>query len=297
MGNNKFKGLGVALVTPFSESGEIDFGCLEKLMDDVINNGVDYVVALGTTSESPTLKDKEKVEVVRTVVSAVGGRVPVVMGLGGPSTYEVIDRFKGWNFDGVDAILSVTPYYNRPSQEGLYAHYRTIAHYSPLPIILYNVRSRTSCNIEADTTLRLANDCKNIIAIKEASGNINQIMRIVKHKPDDFLVISGDDAITLPLLATGVDGLISVVANAFPKEISQMVHLGLDGRFDEARKIHLRMLDITQSCFKEGNPSGIKAMLSLQGKANNLLRLPLVRVSAELESQMRQLLNTFGETR
>ncbi|MBQ7489657.1 MAG: 4-hydroxy-tetrahydrodipicolinate synthase [Bacteroidales bacterium] len=297
MGNNKFKGLGVALVTPFSESGEIDFGCLEKLTDDVINNGVDYVVALGTTSESPTLKDKEKVEVVRTVVSAVGGRVPVVMGLGGPSTYEVIDRFKGWNFDGVDAILSVTPYYNRPSQEGLYAHYRTIAHYSPLPIILYNVRSRTSCNIEADTTLRLANDCKNIIAIKEASGNINQIMRIVKHKPDDFLVISGDDAITLPLLATGVDGLISVVANAFPKEISQMVHLGLDGRFDEARKIHLRMLDITQSCFKEGNPSGIKAMLSLQGKANNLLRLPLVRVSAELESQMRQLLNTFGETR
>ncbi|MBP5710067.1 MAG: 4-hydroxy-tetrahydrodipicolinate synthase [Bacteroidales bacterium] len=297
MGNNKFKGLGVALVTPFSESGEIDFGCLEKLMDDVINNGVDYVVALGTTSESPTLKDKEKVEVVRTVVSAVGGRVPVVMGLGGPSTYEVIDRFKGWNFDGVDAILSVTPYYNRPSQEGLYAHYRTIAHYSPLPIILYNVRSRTSCNIEADTTLRLANDCKNIIAIKEASGNINQIMRIVKHKPDDFLVISGDDAITLPLLATGVDGLISVVANAFPKEISQMVHLGLDGRFDEARKIHLRMLDITQSCFKEGNPSGIKAMLSLQGKANNLLRLPLVRVSAELESQMRQLLNTFGEAR
>ena len=285
------------MVTPFSESGEIDFGCLEKLMNDVINNGVDYVVALGTTSESPTLKDKEKVEVVRTVVSAVGGRVPVVMGLGGPSTYEVIDRFKGWNFDGVDAILSVTPYYNRPSQEGLYAHYRTIAHYSPLPIILYNVRSRTSCNIEADTTLRLANDCKNIIAIKEASGNINQIMRIVKHKPDDFLVISGDDAITLPLLATGVDGLISVVANAFPKEISQMVHLGLDGRFDEARKIHLRMLDITQSCFKEGNPSGIKAMLSLQGKANNLLRLPLVRVSAEFESQMRQLLNTFGEAR
>ena len=297
MSNSKFKGLGVALVTPFSESGEIDFGRLEKLVDDVITNGVDYVVALGTTSESPTLKDKEKVEVVKAVVGAAGGRVPVVMGLGGPSTYEIVDRFKGWNFDGVDAILSVTPYYNRPSQEGLYAHYHTIAHYSPLPIILYNVRSRTSCNIEADTTLRLANDCKNIIAIKEASGNINQIMRIVKHKPDDFLVISGDDAITLPLLATGVDGLISVVANAFPKEISQMVHLGLENRFEEAKRIHLRMLDITQSCFKEGNPSGIKAVLSLQGKIDNTLRLPLTRVSVDLEAQMRQILDEIEQTR
>ena len=290
MNNNKFKGLGVALVTPFKESGEIDFDCLEKTVDTIICNGADYVVALGTTSESPTLKDKEKKDVVRSVVNATAGRVPMVMGLGGPSTNEITDRFKAWDFDGVDAILSVTPYYNRPSQEGLYAHYTTIAHNSPLPIILYNVKSRTSCNIEADTTLRLANDCKNIIAIKEASGNINQIMKLVKHKPDNFLVISGDDAITLPLIAAGVDGLISVVANAFPKEISQMVHLGLDGKFEEARKIHLRMLDLTQSCFKEGNPSGIKAVLGLQHKMQNVLRLPLVPVSQELQEQMKRLL-------
>lgn len=286
-----FRGLGVALVTPFSLSGEIDFAVLERLVDDVIVNGVDYVVALGTTSESPTLKDKEKVEVVRTVVSAAAGRVPVVMGLGGPSTYEIVDRLKGWNFDGVDAVLSVTPYYNRPSQEGLYAHYHTIAHYSPLPVILYNVRSRTSCNIDADTTLRLASDCKNIIGIKEASGNVNQIMKLVKHKPEDFLVISGDDAITLPLLAAGVDGLISVVANAFPRQIADVVRLGLDNKFDEARRIHLQMLDITQSCFKEGNPSGIKAILGLQKKMENILRLPLTRVSDELEKQMVALLD------
>ena len=287
---NRLKGTGVALITPFLENGQVDFAALKKLVEDEIQNGIDYLVALGTTSESPALSQKEKEEVVRTVVSVNAGRVAVLRGLGGPNTLELVEQLHTLDFTGVDAILSVTPYYNRPSQEGVYRHYHTLADNSPLPIILYNVPKRTGCNIEADTTLRLANDCPNIIAVKEASGNLNQIMRIVKHKPAEFSVISGDDAITLPLIAAGADGLISVVANAFPKEVSTMVRLARQDKIAEARAIHLALLDFTQACFKEGSPAGIKALMWLQGKIQNQLRLPQAPVSETLVEKFKLLL-------
>ena len=286
----RLKGTGVALITPFFLDGTIDFATLEKLVEDLIANGINYLVAVCTTSETPTLSEEEKDEIVRTVVRTNRGRIAVIRGLGGPDTREVITSLHTKDFTGVDAILSVTPFYNRPSQEGLYQHYKTVAEHSPLPVILYNVPGRTGCNIEADTTLRLANDCPNIIAVKEASGRMNQIMRIIAHKPADFSVISGDDAITLPLLAAGVDGVISVVANAFPKEVSTMVRLARSNNFDEARRIHLQLLDFTQACFREGSPAGVKALLSLQGKIQNCLRLPQVPVSEQLMNTFRDLI-------
>lgn len=288
--NKKFKGLGVAVVTPFLQNGDIDFENLERLVDHLIINGVNYLLALGTTSETPTLSEKEKQQIVRTIVRTNNGRVPILMGLGGPCTNDILRHLENDDFTGIDAILSVTPYYNRPSQTGLYEHYCEIAFRSPLPIILYNVGPRTACNLEPETTLQLANDCEKIIGIKEASGNMNQIMRLIKHKPKDFLVISGDDAITLPLLAVGIDGLISVVANAFPKAIAEMVQLGLNEQFSEALIRHNELIDITQACFKEGNPAGIKAVLALQGKINYYLRLPLTRVSSELQNQLNELI-------
>lgn len=291
---NRLKGTGVALITPFLKNGQIDFAALEKLVEDEIQNGIDYLVALGTTSESPALSQKEKEEVVRTVVAVNAGRVAVLRGLGGPNTLELVEQLHTLDFTGVDAILSVTPYYNRPSQEGVYRHYHTLSDHSPLPIILYNVPKRTGCNIEADTTLRLANDCPNIIAVKEASGNLNQIMRIVKHKPAEFSVISGDDAITLPLIAAGADGLISVVANAFPKEVSMMVRLARQDKIAEARAFHLALLDFTQACFKEGSPAGIKALMWLQGKIQNQLRLPQAPVSETLVEKFKLLLKDRG---
>lgn len=286
----RLKGTGVALITPFFPDGTIDFASLEKLVEDLIANGIDYLVTVCTTSETPTLSEEEKDEIVRAVVRTNRGRVAVIRGLGGPDTRELLTSLRTKDFTGVDAILSVAPFYSRPSQEGLYQHYRTVAEHSPLPVILYNVPGRTGCNIEADTTLRLANDCPNIIAVKEASGVMNQIMRIIAHKPADFSVISGDDAITLPLLAAGVDGVISVVANAFPKEVSTMVRLARHNNFDEARKVHLQLLDFTQACFREGSPAGIKALLSLQGKIQNCLRLPQVPVSESLMNTFRELI-------
>jgi len=288
---NRLRGLGVAVITPFLESGEIDFSNLEKLVENLIQNGVDYLVALGTTSEIPTLSEKEKDEVVEHIVRVAQRRVPVIRGVGGPDTHQVVRQLQEKDFIGVDAILSVAPYYSRPSQEGLYRHYYTLSQNSPLPIILYNVPARTGCNIEADTTIRIAADCSNIIAIKEASGNMNQIMRVIAHKPDNFVVISGDDAITLPLMAVGAIGVISVVANAFPKEVSNMVHAALDENYAVARSEHAALLDITQACFKEGNPAGVKAFMSMQGKITNRLRLPQVPVSSELYEYMEQLLN------
>ena len=293
MNEVNLRGLGVALVTPFNREGDVDYARLRQLVDDVIQNKADYVVVLGTTSESPTLTQQEKQDVVRTVVNTTAGRVPIVMGCGGPSTRVVVEKLTQSDLSGISAILSVTPYYNRPSQEGLKEHYKEIAYRSPLPIILYNVWKRTACNIEAETTLFLANEYDNIIGIKEASGNVNQIMKVVKHRPDGFWVISGDDAITLPLLAIGVDGLISVVANAFPAEVSQMVHLGLNNRFLAARQIHERLLDVTQACFKEGNPAGIKAVLALQEKLEYYLRLPLVRVSEGHQQYVKNLMENL----
>jgi len=284
---DKFRGTGVALVTPFTMQGDVDFQSLVNLVENVVAQGVNYIVALGTTSEVPTLSDLEKKQVVSTIVNTVNGRVPVVLGLGSNSTQSVIDQMAVTDFTGIDAVLSVAPYYNKPSQEGLYQHFKAISEASPRPVILYNVQGRTSCNIEADTTIRLAQDCPNIVGIKEASGLMNQIMKLVKHTPKDFLVISGDDAITLPLIAAGVDGVISVVANAFPLEVSTMVSLALNNHFQDALQYHLGMLDITTLCFKEGNPSGIKALLSIQGKITNSLRLPLVCVSSGLQDQMK----------
>ena len=286
----RLKGTGVALITPFLPDGTIDFACLEKLVEDLISNGINYLVTVCTTSETPTLSEEEKDEIVRTVVRVNRGRVAVIRGLGGPDTHELLTSLQTKDFTGVDAILSVAPFYSRPSQEGLYQHYKTVAEHSPRPVILYNVPGRTGCNIEADTTLRLANDCPNIIAVKEASGGMNQIMRIIAHKPADFSVISGDDALTLPLLAAGVDGVISVVANAFPKEVSTMVRLARNNDFAEARKIHLQLLDFTQACFREGSPAGVKALLSLQGKIQNCLRLPQVPVSESLMNTFRDLI-------
>lgn len=290
---NRFKGLGVAVITPFLQNGEIDFGSLEMLVENFIQSDIDYLVALGTTSESPTLSEEEKKAVLKTIVKVTDQRVPVMMGIGGPCTQDIVHKLTHYDFSGVDAILSVTPYYNRPSQEGLYEHYRELAYYSPLPIVMYNVGSRTACNIEADTTLKIAGDFDKIIGIKEASGNMNQIMRIIKHKPENFLVISGDDAITLPLIAAGIDGLISVVANAYPQKLADMVHLALENHFTEALRHHIDLLDLTQACFKEGSPAGVKAVLAIQGKIEYYLRLPLTRISQSLQIEIKSLLNNL----
>lgn len=288
--NNRLKGTGVAVITPFLPDGKIDFVSLGKLVEDYIANGVDYLVTVCTTSETPTLSEEEKDEVVNCIVRVNAGRVAIVRGLGGPNTVELVHQLQTRDFTGVDALLSVTPFYNRPSQEGVYQHYKLLAENSPLPIILYNVPGRTGCNIDAATTLRLANDFPNIVAVKEASGMMNQIMKIIAHKPASFSVISGDDALTLPLLAAGVDGVISVIANAFPKEMSTMVRLARNNQFAEARQIHLRLLDYIQACFREGSPCGIKALMSLQGKIQNNLRLPQVPASEALMETFKNLL-------
>jgi 4-hydroxy-tetrahydrodipicolinate synthase len=286
---NQLKGLGIALITPFLPDGEVDYSSFKKLVNHLISNGIDYLVALGTTSESPTLTDDEKHRIVRTVVEVNQNRVPVIIGMGGPSTNTILQQFKTFDFSGVSAILSVTPYYNKPTQSGLSEHFQTLANQAPLPVILYNVGSRTGCNLEPETTLKLA-EHNNIIGIKEASGVMNQIMYIVKHKPKDFLVISGDDAITLPLMAIGIDGLISVVGNAFPTEVAQMIHFAQEGNFNEAKKKHHLLLDIVQACFKEGSPAGVKTFLALQNRVEYYLRLPLVRVSKEHQEYIKSLL-------
>ncbi|MCL2246447.1 MAG: 4-hydroxy-tetrahydrodipicolinate synthase [Lentimicrobiaceae bacterium] len=286
---NQYKGLGVAMVTPFSQNGEVDFSNLARLVNHLIDSGVDYLVALGTTAETPTLSDEEKHEIVRTIVQANQNRVPVVVGMGGPDTRQITKKFKSFDFSGVSAILSVTPFYNKPTQAGLYEHYQELAYHAPLPLILYNVGSRTGCNLEAETTLKLA-EHKNIIGIKEASGIMNQIMYVMKHKPEDFIVISGDDAITLPLMAVGLNGLISVVGNAFPKEMAQLVHLAQEGNFKDAAALHYKLLDVIQACFKEGSPAGVKAFLAMQHHLDYYLRLPLLRVSSEHQDYIKELL-------
>jgi 4-hydroxy-tetrahydrodipicolinate synthase len=285
---NQYKGLGVAVVTPFLSNGEVDYANLEQLANHLIESGVDYLVALGTTGETPTLTDDEKHNIVRTLVQTNQDRVPIIVGMGGPSTNVILQKFKNFDLSGVSAIRSVTPYYNKPPQTGLIEHYTMLAYHAPLPIILYNVGGRTGCNRESDTTLELAEN-KNIIGIKEASGMMNQIMTIVKHKPEDFLVISGDDAVTLPLMAIGIDGLISVVSNAYPAEMAQMVHFAQVGNFKEAAFIHNNLLDIIQACFKEGSPAGVKAFLALQNRIEYCLRLPLTRVSAAHQNLIKEL--------
>ena len=293
--HNKFKGTGVAIVTPFRKEGSIDFIAFGKLIEKIIKGKVDYIVVLGTTGESVTLSKDEKNAVLNFVVDTVNKRIPVVRGLGGYNTQESVNCIKSADFDGVDAILSVTPYYNKPQQKGLFIHFKTIANNSPVPVILYNVPGRTGVNMTAETTLRLANDVKNIVGIKEASGNINQIMKIIKDKPENFMVISGDDSITLPLISAGASGVISVVANAYPLEFSDMVRYAIKGEFDKARKIHYKLLDLMEALFADGSPGGIKAALEIMKVCEANLRLPLVPINKptfnSISEQITKMLN------
>ncbi len=282
MPHQKFIGTGVAIITPFREDGSIDFKSLEKLLEHILAKGVEFVVALGTTGENVTLSKDEKKAVVNYVIDVVNKRVPVVVGLGGNNTQEIVTAINSTEFDGIDAILSVAPYYNKPAQTGLFLHFKTIAEASPVPVIIYNIPSRTGSNISADTTLKLAKEVKNIIAVKEASGDMNQIMHIVKGKPKNFLVLSGDDAITLPMIALGGSGVISVVANAYPKEFSDMVRYALKSEMTLATELHYKLIEMIWMLFAEGSPSGVKAVLDILGISKNYVRLPLVPVSEEL---------------
>jgi 4-hydroxy-tetrahydrodipicolinate synthase len=276
---NKFYGTGVAMVTPFTSDGSIDFDGLRNLINYLIEGGVEYLVSLGTTGESATLDKEEKKAIWEFTAEAVNGRVPLVAGIGGNDTRETIKSLENFNTKGYDAILSVSPYYNKPSQEGIYQHYKAIANASPLPVILYNVPGRTSSNMTADTTLRLAHDFENIIGVKEASGDFAQFNTILRDKPENFLFISGDDPITLPMISMGASGIISVLGNALPRLFSEMVRLSLKGNFEAARPMHFKLLEITRLLFTEGNPAGVKAALKQLGICGDTLRLPLVNVS------------------
>ncbi|MFN0274230.1 MAG: 4-hydroxy-tetrahydrodipicolinate synthase [Chitinophagales bacterium] len=282
----KFKGTGVALITPFKMDDTIDFDGLKKLIDHVINGGVEYVVTMGTTGESVTLSEKERFSIIDFTVTTTEKRVPVVAGFGGNNTREIISSIKRYSFSGIGGILINSPYYNKPSQEGIYQHYMAIDEVSPLPIIIYNVPGRTSSNIEAETTVRLAKDARNIVGIKEASGNFMQCMKIIRDVDKNFLVISGDDPITLPFIATGMSGVISVVANAFPKQFSDMVRLCMQENFAAAKKLHLALLDFTELIFKEGSPAGVKCAMKYLGICGDKVRLPLWKVSEALEKKI-----------
>lgn len=287
---SKFTATGVALVTPFDTTGNIDFNSLEKIVNFVIEEGVSYLVALGTTSESPTLSASEKEQVLSAILTANSGRLPVVVGKGGNNTASLVKEIKNSDFDGIDAILSVAPWYNKPNQEGIYRHFAKVAEASPVPVILYNVPGRTSSNISAETCLRLANDFENhIIAIKEASGDFKQLMDLISQKPAGFQVISGDDAITLPLISLGGTGVISVIANAFPKEFSAMVSDALSEDFVKARQKHYALIPIMEAMFAEGNPAGVKAFMSLKNLLQDKLRLPLISVSPALKQHIENL--------
>lgn len=281
-----FIGTGVALVTPFKSDKSVDYISLEKLVNHVINGGVEYLVVMGTTAENPTLSAIEKNSIIKFIVEKNAGSVPIVLGAGAADTHAVIDNINKADLTGIDAILSVTPYYNKPNQQGLFEHFSAIAKSCPLPIIMYNVPGRTGVNMTSATTLKLANTHKNIIAIKEASGNIEQIMEIIEKKPSHFEVISGDDAITLPLIAIGCIGVISVVANSMTKDFSDMVRLSLAGKYNEAKTLHYKLLEFSRLIFAEGSPAGVKYALTLQGIIENHLRLPLVPISKELEEKI-----------
>lgn len=283
-----FRGTGVALVTPFKEDQSIDFNALEKLINHVIEGGVDYLVALGTTAETPTLSEQEKKDILAFVLEKTAGRVPVVCGAGGNNTANVIHQLKTWNLDGVAGILSVAPYYNKPSQEGIYQHFKAIATATDKPVILYNVPGRTSSNILPETALRLAEEFSNIIAIKEASGNLAQCMELVAGKPDHFAILSGDDDLVLAQIAIGMEGVISVAANCYTSDFTQMVRNALDNRFAEARASHYKLLRGIRLLFAEGNPVGVKSALQHYGVCSNTVRLPLVSASANLADGLKE---------
>ena len=290
-----FSGVGVALITPFRRSQEtVDFTKLEALIDDIKASGADYIVALGTTSEAATMTESERAAVQEFIVETVDGKLPIMLGLGGNNTLSLTDTIARLNFDGISGLLSVTPYYNKPNQRGLAAHYRSVSEASPVPVVMYNVPGRTGVNMTAETTLMLANECPNIIGIKEASGNMQQIMELLRNRPAGFRVISGDDSLTYPMLTLGADGVISVLANAMPREMSQMVHFAMKGDLKHALPLHNRMLPLMNAIFDEGNPTGVKALLETQGKISNVLRLPLVKASKQLSNKLTQLYNEFA---
>lgn len=286
-------GVGAAMITPFKSNGECDMEALGRMLDYVIDGGTDYIVALGTTAETPTLSDDEKRQILDFTREKVAGRTPIVVGAGGNNTAELIRHIQTMDLDGISAILSVTPYYNKPSQEGLYLHYKAVAEASPLPIILYNVPGRTGVNMTAETTCRLAADCPNIVAVKEASGKIDQIDQIIKNRPKDFLVLSGDDGMTVDVMRKGGDGVISVAVNAFPKRFSHVVYLAKQGLFDRAAEAYEPLHEAVCALFEQGNPTGVKAALSLMGHIENTLRLPLVPATDLLTKKLEKLIREY----
>lgn len=282
----QFIGTGVALVTPFKKDLSVDVEALARIVEHNINGGVEYLVVLGTTAETATLTNDEQELVKQVVIEINKGRLPLVLGVGSNNTMEVVRQLNKDNLKGFDAVLSVSPYYNKPTQEGIYQHFKTIAEASPLPVILYNVPGRTASNMTPDTVIRLANDFENIIAIKEAAGDLVQAMELIRKKPKDFLVISGDDIITLPMVLAGGSGVISVIGEGFPKEFSEMVRLGLDRKVDQAYEIHYKLTDAVHMIFEQGNPAGIKEVFKQLGICENYLRLPLVNVNDDLSERL-----------
>lgn len=282
----KFVGTGVALVTPFKKDFSVDVEALKRIVDFVTEGGVEYLVVLGTTAESATLSVDEKELVIKTVIEANKGRLPLVLGVGGNNTAKVVEELKTRDFSAFDAILSVSPYYNKPTQEGIYQHFKAVAEASPIPVILYNVPGRTASNMLPSTVIRLANDFKNVIAIKEAAGDIVQAMKLIQNKPKDFLVISGDDMITLPMVLAGGAGVISVIGEGFPKEFSEMVRLGLQRKVEEAYALHYKLADSIDMIFEQGNPAGIKEVFKTLGLSENTVRLPLVNVNEDLANRL-----------
>lgn len=294
MAQNKFRGLGIALITPFQTDGSIDLDALDRLVEYQIKGGADFLCIMGTTAETPTLSREEKRLLKERLVRRVAGRVPLLMGCGGNNTASVINELRTEDWTGIDGVLSVCPYYNKPSQEGLYQHFAAIAKASPVPVVLYNVPGRTGVNMTAETTLRLARDFENIVAIKEASGNITQMDDIIKNKPQHFDVISGDDGITFPLITLGAVGVISVIGNALPAEFSRMVRLALKGEYSTSLTIHHKFTELFKLLFVDGNPAGVKAMLSEMGMIQNVLRLPLVPTRLTTMEKISQIVKELG---
>lgn len=290
MSQNIFKGLGIALITPFTASGAVDYSALKRLVEYQLKSGADFFCILATTGETPTLTEDEKQRIKNLVVEVVAGRVPILIGCGGNNTAAIVEELHTRDFSGIDGVLSVCPYYNKPSQEGLYQHFKTIAAATDMPVVLYNVPGRTGVNMTAETTVRLARDCENIVAVKEASGNLEQVDEIIKNKPHRFDVISGDDALTFQMMASGAAGVISVIGNALPKEFSRMIRLEFNGEYEPARKIHHRFNELYSLLFVDGNPAGVKALLHEMGFIDNVLRLPLVPTRLKTMQRISEIL-------
>lgn len=293
MARNIFKGLGIALITPFTTDGDVDYKALKRLVEYQLQNGADFLCILATTGETPCLSADEKHKIKQLVVETVRSRIPILMGCGGNNTHAVVEELTSCDLTGIDGILSVCPYYNKPSQEGLYQHFKAISEVSPVPVVLYNVPGRTGVNLKAETTIRLARDCENIIAIKEASGSLEQVDEIIKNKPSRFDVISGDDALTFSMVASGAAGSISVIGNALPKEVSRMIRLEFNGEYEPARVIHHRFTELYSLLFVDGNPAGVKALLHEMGFIENILRLPLVPTRITTLQKMTEILKTL----